>query len=163
MCRRDRQEASRILERLHERGYEAYIVGGCVRDMMLGRQPEDWDITTNALPGQVKAVFGRTIDTGIKHGTVTVMMKGRGFEVTTYRIDGAYSDGRHPDSVAFTPSLEEDLKRRDFTINAMAFNRSEGLVDLFEGREDLRRGIIRCVGNPMERFGEDALRILRCV
>ena len=157
------QEASRILERLHERGYEAYIVGGCVRDMMLGRQPEDWDITTNALPGQVKAVFGRTIDTGIKHGTVTVMMKGRGFEVTTYRIDGAYSDGRHPDSVAFTPSLEEDLKRRDFTINAMAFNRSEGLVDLFEGREDLRRGIIRCVGNPMERFGEDALRILRAI
>lgn len=157
------QEASRILERLHERGYEAYIVGGCVRDMMLGRQPEDWDITTNALPGQVKAVFGRTIDTGIKHGTVTVMMKGKGFEVTTYRIDGAYSDGRHPDSVAFTPSLEEDLKRRDFTINAMAFNRSEGLVDLFEGREDLRRGIIRCVGNPMERFGEDALRILRAI
>ena len=157
------QEASRILERLHERGYEAYIVGGCVRDMMLGRQPEDWDITTNALPGQVKAVFGRTIDTGIKHGTVTVMMKGRGFEVTTYRIDGAYSDGRHPDSVAFTPSLEEDLKRRDFTINAMAFNRSEGLVDLFEGREDLRRGIIRCVGNPMERFEEDALRILRAI
>ena len=157
------ENANEIIATLAEAGYEAYVVGGCVRDAILGREAADWDITTNALPGQVKAVFGRTIDTGIKHGTVTVMMKGRGFEVTTYRIDGAYSDGRHPDSVAFTPSLEEDLKRRDFTINAMAFNRSEGLVDLFEGREDLRRGIIRCVGNPMERFGEDALRILRAI
>ena len=156
-------EAERILQMLNERGYEAYIVGGCVRDMILGRQPEDWDITTNALPAQVKSVFRRTVDTGIQHGTVTVMMKGHGYEVTTYRIDGEYSDGRHPDSVAFTPSLAEDLKRRDFTINAMAYNRTTGLVDLFAGREDLKRGIIRCVGNPMERFGEDALRILRAI
>ena len=156
-------EAERILQMLNERGYEAYIVGGCVRDMILGRQPEDWDITTNALPAQVKSVFRRTVDTGIQHGTVTVMMKGHGYEVTTYRIDGEYSDGRHPDRVAFTPSLAEDLKRRDFTINAMAYNRTTGLVDLFAGREDLKRGIIRCVGNPMERFGEDALRILRAI
>ena len=156
-------EAERILQTLNERGYEAYIVGGCVRDMLLGRQPEDWDITTNALPDQVKAIFRRTVDTGIQHGTVTVMVKGQGYEVTTYRIDGEYSDGRHPDSVAFTPSLREDLKRRDFTINAMAYNGTTGLVDLFAGREDLKRGIIRCVGNPLERFGEDALRILRAI
>ena len=134
-------EAERILQMLNERGMKRILWGGCVRDMILGRQPEDWDITTNALPAQVKSVFRRTVDTGIQHGTVTVMMKGHGYEVTTYRIDGEYSDGRHPDSVAFTPSLAEDLKRRDFTINAMAYNRTPGLVDLFAGREDLKRGI----------------------
>ncbi len=152
-----------ILSRLNEHGYEGYIVGGCVRDMLLGREPEDWDITTSALPHEVKAVFRRTIDTGIEHGTVTVMMNRRGFEVTTYRVDGDYSDGRHPDSVSFTRSLAEDLKRRDFTINAMAYNRQAGLVDLFGGRKDLEAGWIRCVGEPMDRFGEDALRILRAI
>ena len=155
--------AQEILEKLNEHGYEAYIVGGCVRDMLLGREPGDWDITTSALPGQVKQVFGRTVDTGIQHGTVTVLMGKEGYEVTTYRIDGEYGDGRHPDSVSFTPSLIEDLKRRDFTINAMAYNQNQGIVDVFGGREDLKQGIIRCVGNPMDRFREDALRILRAL
>lgn len=152
-----------ILSRLNENGCEGYIVGGCVRDMLLGREPGDWDITTSALPHEVKAIFRRTIDTGIEHGTVTVMMNRQGYEVTTYRVDGDYSDGRHPDSVSFTRSLAEDLKRRDFTINAMAYNSQAGLVDLFGGREDLEAGIIRCVGEPMDRFGEDALRILRAI
>lgn len=153
----------RIIGQLNEHGYEAYIVGGCVRDMLLGREPEDWDITTSALPEQVKAIFRRTIDTGIQHGTVTVMEGKTGYEVTTFRIDGAYQDGRHPSSVAFTPNLTEDLKRRDFTINAMAYNRDTGFVDRFGGVEDLERGIIRCVGNAMDRFTEDALRILRAI
>ena len=139
------------------------MVGGCVRDMILGREPGDWDITTSALPEQVKQVFRRTVDTGIQHGTVTVMMGDEGYEVTTYRIDGEYADGRHPDSVTFTPSLTEDLKRRDFTVNAMAYNGNTGLVDEFGGMEDLDRGIIRCVGEPMDRFSEDALRILRAI
>lgn len=152
-----------ILSRLRENGYEGYIVGGCVRDMFLGREPEDWDITTSALPAQVKALFRRTIDTGIQHGTVTVMMGHVGYEVTTYRVDGTYSDGRHPDQVTFTPSLTEDLKRRDFTINAMAYSPASGLVDEFQGREDLEKGLIRCVGDPMERFSEDALRMLRAI
>ena len=152
-----------ILKKLNQSGYEAYIVGGCVRDMLLGRKPEDWDITTSALPAQVKELFGRTIDTGIQHGTVTVMMDHVGYEVTTYRVDGAYSDGRHPDQVIFTPSLLEDLKRRDFTINAMAYSPQEGLVDAFQGQEDLKRRLIRCVGNPLERFSEDALRMLRAI
>lgn len=155
--------AQEILEKLNEHGYEAYIVGGCVRDMMLGREPGDWDITTSALPWQVKQVFSRTVDTGIQHGTVTVLMEKEGYEVTTYRIDGEYGDGRHPDSVSFTPSLVEDLKRRDFTINAMAYNRNQGIVDVFGGEADLKQGIIRCVGNPMDRFQEDALRILRAL
>lgn len=155
--------AEEILNKLNENGYEAYVVGGCVRDMMLGREPGDWDITTSALPEQVKQVFRRTIDTGIMHGTVTVMMGDEGYEVTTYRIDGEYSDGRHPNSVEFTPNLTEDLKRRDFTINAMAYNSSVGLVDEFGGMEDLKQGMIRCVGEPMDRFGEDALRILRAI
>ncbi len=155
--------AQEILEKLNEHGYEAYIVGGCVRDMMLGREPGDWDITTSALPWQVKQVFSRTVDTGIQHGTVTVLMGKEGYEVTTYRIDGEYGDGRHPDSVSFTPSLVEDLKRRDFTINAMAYNRNQGIVDVFGGEADLKQGIIRCVGNPMDRFQEDALRILRAL
>lgn len=153
----------RIIGQLNEHGYEAYIVGGCVRDMLLGREPEDWDITTNALPEQVKAIFKRTIDTGIQHGTVTVMVDKTGYEVTTFRIDGEYRDGRHPSTVAFTPNLTEDLKRRDFTINAMAYNQTTGFVDEFGGVEDLKRGIVRCVGEPMDRFTEDALRILRAI
>ena len=134
-----------------------------MRDSILGRCPEDWDITTSARPEQVKALFRRTIDTGIQHGTVTVMLDKEGFEVTTYRVDGKYEDSRHPKEVTFTPNLEEDLKRRDFTINAMAYNEQRGLVDAFDGAGDLKRGIIRCVGEPKERFGEDALRMLRAV
>lgn len=155
--------AQAVIRTITEAGYEAYAVGGCVRDCVLGRQPQDWDITTSARPEQVKALFPHTIDTGLQHGTVTVMMDREGFEVTTYRIDGSYEDGRHPGSVTFTPSLTEDLKRRDLTINAMAYNESRGLVDPFGGLEDLERGIVRCVGNPMERFSEDALRILRAI
>lgn len=155
--------AQEIIKKLNDRGYEAYLVGGCVRDMLLGRQPGDWDITTSALPEQVKEVFRRTVDTGIQHGTVTVLMGKCGYEVTTYRIDGEYSDGRHPDKVAFTPSLLEDLKRRDFTVNAMAYNEETGIVDAFGGMDDLNKGIIRCVGEPMDRFTEDALRILRAI
>ena len=152
-----------IIDTIRDAGFEAYVVGGCVRDSILGRQPEDWDITTSAKPEQVKALFSRTIDTGLQHGTVTVMLDKVGFEVTTYRLDGKYEDGRHPEKVTFTPKLREDLKRRDLTINAMAYNDREGLVDLFGGMEDLKAGTIRCVGDPQERFGEDALRILRAV
>lgn len=155
------KQVRQIIDTLQEHGYEAYAVGGCVRDAILGREPQDWDITTSALPPQVKALFCRTIDTGIVHGTVTVMLDKIGFEVTTYRVDGKYEDGRHPTEVSFTASLEEDLKRRDFTINAMAYNEKDGLVDLFGGEEDLQKGIIRCVGAAKERFSEDALRILR--
>lgn len=152
-----------ILNTLSEHGYEAYAVGGCVRDSILGREPNDWDITTNALPHQVKALFRRTIDTGIQHGTVTIMIRDEGYEVTTYRVDGDYSDGRHPDSVEFSSSLAEDLKRRDFTINAMAYNDTDGLVDLFGGLEDMEQGVIRCVGVATDRFTEDALRLLRAI
>ena len=152
-----------IIETLQSAGYEAYAVGGCVRDCMLGREPKDWDVTTSADPYEVKALFRRTVDTGIKHGTVTVMFGETGYEVTTYRLDGEYEDARHPKEVTFTKSLQEDLKRRDFTINAMAYNHKDGLVDLFGGKEDLEDGIIRCVGNPGERFDEDALRILRAL
>lgn len=152
-----------IITTIEEAGYEAYAVGGCVRDSILGRIPDDWDITTSATPLQVKELFRRTVDTGIRHGTVTVMLDKEGFEVTTYRIDGKYEDSRHPKEVTFTPSLEEDLKRRDFTINAMAYNDKEGIVDLFGGMEDIREKKIRCVGNPKERFSEDALRIMRAV
>ena len=152
-----------IIDVLEKNGYEGYAVGGCVRDVMLGREPQDWDITTNALPHQVKELFNRTIDTGIQHGTVTIMMNHVGYEVTTYRIDGEYEDGRHPNTVEFTSNLVEDLKRRDFTINAMAYNDRVGLVDEFNGLEDIKLGIIRCVGNPEDRFTEDALRIMRAV
>lgn len=155
------ENAARILQTLQENGYEAYVVGGCVRDMILGREPGDWDITTSAEPLQVKALFRRTIDTGIQHGTVTVMMGHEGYEVTTYRMDGEYKDHRHPKEVIFTPTLIEDLRRRDFTINAMAYNPQTGLIDAFDGMGDLRRRCIRCVGDPLERFEEDALRILR--
>lgn len=155
--------AEKILRILEESGYEAYVVGGCVRDSILGRRPDDWDITTSASPEQVKGLFRKTVDTGLQHGTVTVLMDKEGFEVTTYRVDGDYEDGRHPKEVMFTSSLEEDLKRRDFTINAMAYHPDRGLVDLFHGLEDMENQVIRCVGNPMERFQEDALRILRAV
>lgn len=157
------ERAEYILNILHQNGYEAYVVGGCVRDSILGRSPEDWDITTSASPQQVKALFDRTIDTGIKHGTVTVMLDREGFEVTTYRIDGAYEDCRHPKEVVFTADLTEDLKRRDFTINAMAYAPDKGLIDKFGGLGDLDKGIIRCVGDARDRFSEDALRMLRAV
>lgn len=152
-----------VIDSLHAKGFEAYAVGGCVRDTILGREPDDWDITTSAAPLQVKEIFDRTVDTGLAHGTVTVLIGSHAHEVTTYRIDGEYEDGRHPKEVVFTSSLAEDLRRRDFTINAMAYNEKEGLVDLFGGIQDLQKKVIRCVGNPTERFGEDALRILRAL
>ena len=155
--------AARILKVLEANGYEAYVVGGCVRDSLLGKQPHDWDITTSALPLQVKALFSRTIDTGLKHGTVTIPSGREAYEVTTYRIDGEYLDGRHPSEVTFTASLREDLKRRDFTINAMAYNEKDGLQDFFDGISDLENHRIRAVGDPRKRFEEDALRILRAV
>lgn len=157
------QEVREILEKLNRAGHEAYAVGGCVRDACLGREPKDWDITTSALPEEVKALFPRTLDTGIQHGTVTVMRGRTGYEVTTFRVDGNYTDGRHPDSVTFTRSLPEDLKRRDFTINAMACGAGGEVVDLFDGQGDLKRRMIRCVGDPDQRFSEDALRLLRAV
>lgn len=157
------QEVKYILDVLINNGFEAYIVGGCVRDSILGKIPKDWDITTNASPYDVKRLFKRTIDTGIQHGTVTVMIDKIGYEVTTYRIDGKYNDHRRPEEVTFTKSLTEDLKRRDFTINAMAYNDVDGLIDKFNGIGDLQDGIIRCVGEATERFDEDALRILRAV
>ncbi len=157
------EAARRIIEQLNTSGFEAYVVGGCVRDSLLGRQPEDWDITTSAKPEQVKEIFNKTVDTGIQHGTVTVLIDHEGYEVTTYRIDGEYEDGRHPKSVEFTGNLLEDLKRRDFTINAMAYSDREGLVDAFDGVKDLEGRVIRCVGNPIDRFTEDALRILRAI
>lgn len=155
------ERVDRIIKTLQDRGYEAYAVGGCIRDSLLGREPEDWDITTSALPEETKALFHKTFDTGIEHGTVTVLMGEEGFEVTTYRIDGKYEDSRHPREVSFTRNLKEDLLRRDFAINAMAYNDADGLVDIFGGIADLEAGVIRCVGNAEERFSEDALRILR--
>lgn len=155
------ERVDRIITTLQDHGYEAYAVGGCIRDSLLGREPGDWDITTSATPEETKALFRKTFDTGIEHGTVTVLMGEEGFEVTTYRIDGKYEDGRHPKEVCFTRNLREDLLRRDFTINAMAYNETEGLVDIFGGISDLKKGVIRCVGDAGERFAEDALRILR--
>lgn len=157
------RQAEEIIEKLNRHGFEAFVVGGCVRDSLMGREPGDWDITTSARPQQVKEIFGRTIDTGIKHGTVTIMRGKVGYEVTTYRIDGEYEDGRHPKSVEFTSDLVEDLKRRDFTMNAMAYSSRDGLVDVFGGVEDMRAKKIRCVGKAEERFTEDALRILRAL
>lgn len=190
------ESVKKIIETLKQAGYDAYAVGGCVRDSLLDRTPDDWDITTSALPKQVKQLFPRTVDTGIKHGTVTVLMRPvnqefsksalvhanpeskagiksnsgkqssdswETYEVTTYRIDGEYEDSRHPKKVEFTDNLLEDLKRRDFTINAMAYNEEAGIVDAFCGMEDLKKGIIRAVGNPTERFTEDALRMMRAV
>ena len=156
-------KVNNIIKVIQAAGYEAYAVGGCIRDSILGKEPDDWDITTSAKPEAVKKLFDRTIDTGIQHGTVTVMMGKEGFEVTTYRIDGKYEDCRHPSEVTFASDLKEDLRRRDFTINAMAYNEKDGLIDIFEGRLDIERGIIRCVGVAKERFGEDALRMMRAV
>lgn len=152
-----------IIDTITEAGYEAYAVGGCIRDSILGREPNDWDITTSARPEQVKELFRRTVDTGIAHGTVTVMLDKEGFEVTTYRIDGEYEDHRHPREVTFTSQLVEDLRRRDFTINAMAYNETAGLVDAFNGMGDIKQKVIRCVGCAKDRFAEDALRILRAI
>ena len=152
-----------IIEELNKAGFEAYAVGGCVRDSILGRIPNDWDITTNAKPADVKKIFKRTVDTGLKHGTVTVLISKESFEVTTYRIDGEYEDSRHPKEVSFTSDLKEDLLRRDFTINAMAYNEKDGLVDVFGGLKDIELKTIRCVGEPHERFSEDALRLLRAI
>ena len=156
-------EVKNIISKLEQNGHEAYAVGGCVRDCILGKTPKDWDITTSAKPEEIKSLFKKTVDTGIQHGTVTIIENHTGYEVTTYRLDGKYSDGRHPESVEFTPDLKEDLKRRDFTINAMAYNDENGLVDEFCGQEDLKNGIIRCVGDPAKRFEEDALRMMRAV
>ena len=155
--------AAALLDELHRAGFGAYAVGGCVRDSLLGLAPHDWDLCTAARPGQVMELFGedRCIPTGLQHGTVTVKQDGKLYEITTFRTEGRYSDGRHPDSVAFVPDLREDLARRDFTINAMAYSAEEGLCDPFGGREDLARGVVRAVGEPLRRFGEDALRILR--
>lgn len=157
------EKVNQIIHTLQANGYEAYAVGGCVRDSILGRIPDDWDITTSATPLETKQLFQRTFDTGIEHGTITVLIDKDAFEVTTYRVDGKYEDSRHPSEVTFTRSLQEDLLRRDFTINAMAYNDEEGLVDIFGGMEDLKASMIRCVGNARARFGEDALRILRAV
>lgn len=154
-----------ILSKLNSCGYEAYIVGGCVRDSIIGTTPHDWDICTSALPEQVIEVFEgyKIIPTGLKHGTVTIIIDNSQYEVTTYRIDGKYEDNRHPKEVSFTSDLKEDLSRRDFTINAMAYSPSVGLVDFFGGKSDIRNKIIKCVGKPDDRFNEDALRMLRAI
>ena len=155
--------AAVLLDALHAAGYAAYAVGGCVRDGLLGLCPHDWDLCTSALPQQVMNLFGeeRCIPTGLQHGTVTVKQGGGLYEITTFRTEGTYSDGRHPDEVHFVPDVREDLARRDFTINAMAYNEKEGLIDPFGGQNDLQQGIVRAVGVPHQRFTEDALRILR--
>ncbi|HEX3028411.1 MAG TPA: CCA tRNA nucleotidyltransferase [Clostridia bacterium] len=156
-------EVETILNKLNSSHFEAYIVGGCVRDSILGKEPKDWDISTSAQPSDVKRIFEKTVDTGIKHGTVTVVLNGNNFEVTTYRIDGSYSDNRRPDKVEFTSSLQEDLSRRDFTMNAIAYHPSSGLIDFYNGSEDIRNGIIKSVGGPDKRFNEDALRMMRAI
>ncbi|MDO5472569.1 MAG: HD domain-containing protein [Akkermansia sp.] len=154
-----------VIRELEKKGYEAYVVGGCVRDSLMSIEPKDWDVCTNATPQEVLRVFRRqpVIKTGLKHGTVTVMSDRKPIEVTTFRIDGEYTDNRHPDQVVFVSRVEEDLARRDFTINAMAYNPTRGLVDAFGGRDDLAEGLIRCVGEPDERFNEDGLRIMRAL
>ena len=155
--------AAELLDTLHRAGYAAYVVGGCVRDSLLGLTPHDWDLCTSALPQQVMELFGaqRCIPTGLQHGTVTVKQSGALYEITTFRTEGTYTDGRHPDEVHFVPDVRKDLARRDLTINAMAYNEKEGLVDPFGGQADLQSGIVRAVGVPRQRFTEDALRILR--
>lgn len=159
------KEAETAIDFLLKNGYEAYAVGGCTRDMIMGRKCQDTDITTSALPEEIKAVFShfRTVDTGIKHGTVTVIIDDIPLEITTYRTEKSYSDGRHPDRVVFTRSLPEDLKRRDFTVNSIAYCPGSGFIDPFGGKDDIERKIIRCVGNPKKRFAEDSLRILRAL
>ena len=155
--------AAALLDTLHAAGYAAYAVGGCVRDSLLGRTAHDWDLCTSALPQQVMELFGaeQCIPTGLQHGTVTIKYGGQLYETTTFRTEGSYTDGRHPDAVQFVPDVREDLARRDFTINAMAYNAAEGLVDPFGGQKDLQNGLLRAVGEPQQRFTEDALRILR--
>ncbi len=159
--------AGAVIRRLYESGFEAFAVGGCVRDSIMGRIPNDWDVTTSARPEETLAVFGnepfRAVPTGIAHGTITVVYSGEPIEVTTYRVDGEYSDCRHPDSVSFTSRLSDDLGRRDFTVNAMAYSDASGIVDPFGGRGDIERRLIRCVGEPEKRFSEDALRVLRAL
>lgn len=158
-------QVNKALDMLHEAGYQAYVVGGSVRDIVMGRTPEDYDIATSAMPDRIKQVFAdmTTVDTGIAHGTVTVVIDAMPLEITTYRVDKGYSDGRHPDGVSFTADLREDAARRDFTVNSMAYNREEGLIDYFGGIEDIEAGVIRCVGNPAARFKEDGLRIMRAL
>jgi len=157
------QDAAYILKHLEQNGFEAYIVGGCVRDSVIGRVPQDWDIASSAQPHEIKELFPKTIDTGIKHGTVTVLLNSQPFEITTYRIEGRYINHRKPETVEFTNSLEEDLGRRDFTINAMAYNPAKGLADPYKGLHDIEAKQIKAVGNAMQRFEEDALRMLRAV
>ena len=152
-----------IITTLEAAGHEAFAVGGCVRDVVRGVTPKDWDIATSATPQQAKELFKRTIDTGIKHGTITVLLDGHHYEVTTYRIDGQYLDNRRPETVEFTSNIEEDLSRRDFTMNAIAYNPMRGFIDPFGGINDIEQKLIRCVGNPAHRFGEDALRMLRAI
>ena len=154
-----------IINRLEENGYEAYAVGGCVRDSVMGKEPHDWDICTSALPDETLSCLGmeNIIENGIKHGTVTVRVDGENYEITTFRTDGEYTDNRHPESVTFVRDLREDLSRRDFTVNALAYNKQRGLQDYFEGVGDIENKVIRCVGSPDRRFGEDALRILRAL
>ncbi len=159
------QAVHKILSQITVQGFEAYTVGGCVRDILMGKSPCDWDITTSATPVEIQKIFTSypVIPSGIKHGTVTVIVDKIPFEITTFRIDGSYKDSRHPESVMFSSNITEDLKRRDFTINAMAYNPDKGIIDPFEGRSDLNNRIIRAVGNPEERFSEDALRIMRAI
>ena len=157
------EKVNKIIHTLQEHGYEAYAVGGCVRDSFLGREPMDWDITTSAMPEETKALFPHTFDTGIEHGTITVLLDHEGFEVTTYRVDGKYEDSRHPKEVIFVRNLKEDLLRRDFTINAMYINKNEELIDLLDGRKDLKNKVLRMIGNPSVRLKEDPTRILRAV
>ena len=154
-----------VIRRLNQQGFQAYVVGGCVRDTLLGREPKDWDVCTSALPSQMQAVFAdcHVIETGLQHGTLTVMYHHEPFEVTTFRVDGEYTDHRHPDEVIFVADVKEDLSRRDFTVNAMAWSPETGVVDAFSGQEDLEKQLIRCVGEPEKRFGEDALRIMRAL
>lgn len=155
------EPACLLLNKLQQAGHDAYIVGGCVRDSLLGRTPDDWDICTSARPEEMEALFAgyRLLLKGKKHGTVAVVLEGHSWEITTFRQDGTYTDGRHPDQVHFVPCLREDLARRDFTVNAMAWSPETGLVDLFGGQRDLQAGLLRCVGDPAARFDEDALRI----
>ncbi len=157
------KKIERILQKINSAGYEAYIVGGCVRDCFLQRQPQDWDFTTSAEPEQIKKIFNRTYDTGLQHGTVTVLWEGEHYEITTYRIEGKYDDCRHPNNVTFTKSLKEDLQRRDFTINAIAYHPQQGIKDYFLGQKHIEQKIIKGVGNATERFQEDALRMLRAL
>ena len=154
-------EVEKIIETLENGGFRAHIVGGCVRDMLLDIDPNDYDVTTNALPDDIKSLFEKTVDTGIKHGTVTVISGNTPVEVTTYRTDGEYTDMRHPETVSFVSDLKEDLARRDFTVNAMAYNKTEGIIDCFGGQEDIKNRLLRAVGDPEKRFSEDALRIMR--